>query len=152
MVSLINRVQDGWTVNKKTAIYSHIAIVVYTTTASDAKNRVGCTISIFCVHFCFKIPERVYVWCFFGFCLRVKGEQCPNPFLFLIIVLAQGELSVNHLHPLPTNSLAWGLTRCALSVPVVCLCCNIIYCHVAAKANPCHPCPNVTLDGCSDRV
>lgn len=75
--------------------------------------------------------------CFFAFWLRVKGEQCPNPFLSLIIVLAQEELSVNHLHPLAT-SLAWGLTQCALSFPVVCLCCNIIYCHVAAKAHPCH--------------
>lgn len=37
--------------------------------------------------------------CFFGFWLRLKGEQRPNPFLSLIIVLAQGELSVNHLDP-----------------------------------------------------
>lgn len=34
--------------------------------------------------------------CFFKVWMRVKGEERPNPFLCLIIVLAQGELSVNH--------------------------------------------------------
>lgn len=52
--------------------------VVYTATDSDAESRVCSTISIFCVQFCFKISDCVYVWCLF-LCILAESERGTMP-------------------------------------------------------------------------
>lgn len=123
------------------------------------KNRICSTISVFCVHFYFKILVYVHVWLSCLFLWRLdeskKGKKLQLP--LSLIVLAQEEFSIYYGTWIHWVGAAWlevelvqrSCKQYASSVQMVSLCDNIIYWHTAAKACPCQ---NVSLDWYRERI